>query len=176
MLVRRTQGQFFSAESGPADTDFCNDQHAHLWTGRIHDQNYQENIKDILYQLQAATSSHIGQVQGPTKMLSIITTLLLTLASVSFASPVIHFRQTGLSPSCDGFGDGAFDTASNFTLAAFNKPFVEGETGIPLVITLFQTFDGSDFFALSVSSANPAHTFCWSSVADHHAMYQSHAD
>lgn len=161
----------FNTEPGPADTtSIMINMHVHKIPHRV--SNYLGDIRSVV---QRPLSSHeLSELQNKvSEMFTKISSLLLALAStsMSLASPVIQSRQIGLSPSCNGFAEGAFDTASNFTLSAFNQPLTEGATGTPLVIALFETFGGTSFYALSVSSASAPNStsiiFCESTPANY---------
>ncbi|GBE85781.1 hypothetical protein BKA93DRAFT_330242 [Sparassis latifolia] len=73
--------------------------------------------------------------------MSSLAIVLLALVSATQCLPFIHPRQT--TPAwCEGLGPGAFDTATNFTLTAYNitdttlPPFTQ--IGLPLVVATTQ--------------------------------------
>lgn len=82
-----------------------------------------------------------------------------TLVGVFFtacqALPTLESRQLP-GPGCEGLGIGSFNTASNFTLAAWNKTLPNANsTGVPLVLA--QAGAGESFRVLSVSARKQAH-------------------
>lgn len=89
-------------------------------------------------------------------MFALLQTVLLALASTSLASPTPKARQSELGPWCDGLGAGAFDVASNFTLAAVYRNLPNAnETGVPIILGQAGADDGEEFKVLSVR-LNPA--------------------
>ncbi|TCD71102.1 hypothetical protein EIP91_000196 [Steccherinum ochraceum] len=69
-------------------------------------------------------------------MLSTLTTLILAAATGSRALPTAMLERRQLpGPGCETFGLGAFNTANNFTIAAWNKTLPNANTtGVPLVL------------------------------------------
>ena len=75
-------------------------------------------------------------------------TLALGAVSAVVAAPA---SKRAMAPSCNGLGGGVFDTADNFTLAAY---FTNGnnanDTGLPLVLGQAGAISGASFKVLSV--------------------------
>jgi len=59
---------------------------------------------------------------------------LLPVISTVLGLPTLGSRQSS-APWCEGLGDGAFDTASNFTLVAYNG--TDDQVGEPLVVGIY---------------------------------------
>ncbi|KZT01904.1 uncharacterized protein LAESUDRAFT_662905 [Laetiporus sulphureus 93-53] len=80
--------------------------------------------------------------------------LCLALASASLALPATLTART--SSSCSGLGGGAFDTAHNFTLAAYNLGASNANaTGAPLVLGPNGESDGQEYKVLSTYASYP---------------------
>ena len=76
--------------------------------------------------------------------------LSLAAAMASAAPTVPDATQASVDP-CAGLGSGAFDTANNFTLAAFYTSLPNANaTGLPLVLGSVAATDGAEYKALSV--------------------------
>ena len=79
---------------------------------------------------------------------------LLTLALGAASSALAAPAKRSLAPSCANLGGGAFDTADNFTFAAY---YTDGPnantTGVPLVLGQAGAIDGASFKVLSVRPA-----------------------
>ena len=89
-----------------------------------------------------------------TSMLSsAIVPLAMTTAALAVALP--HGLVTSDAEWCQGLGGGAFDTAPNFTLAAYD---ITGQnsnsTGSPLVLTEASTDGSNVYMAFAVSYCN----------------------
>ena len=77
---------------------------------------------------------------------------ILTLAFAATAAAVaLPAAKRDLAPSCNLLGGGAFDTAQNFTLAAWNTTLPNANnTGVPLVLGQAGAISGAEFKVLSV--------------------------
>ncbi|GJE94057.1 hypothetical protein PsYK624_102250 [Phanerochaete sordida] len=86
--------------------------------------------------------------------------LALASASAAAAAPALSARQTPVGPQCAGLGPGAFDIASNFTLAAWNATGSNAnDTGVPLVLGQAGAVDGAEFKILSTWASFPYDDF-----------------
>ena len=76
---------------------------------------------------------------------------ILTLAFAATAAVALPAVKRDLAPSCNLLGGGAFDTAQNFTLAAWNTTLPNANnTGVPLVLGQAGAISGAEFKVLSV--------------------------
>lgn len=81
---------------------------------------------------------------------SAIVSLAMTTAVLAVALP--HGLATSDAEWCQGFGSGAFDTAPNFTLAAYDiTGHNSNDTGLPLVLTEASTDGSNVWMAFAVS-------------------------
>lgn len=86
----------------------------------------------------------------PAVMFARLALLSLAVATASAAPTVPDTTQAPVD-SCAGLGSGAFDTANNFTLAAFYTSLPNANaTGLPLVLGSVAATDGAEYKALSV--------------------------
>lgn len=77
--------------------------------------------------------------------------LLVAAAAAALALPTGQLDARATSPWCSGLGPGAFDSAENFTLAAYNTTLPNANaTGAPLVLGQAGAVDGAEFEVLSV--------------------------
>lgn len=76
--------------------------------------------------------------------------LLVAAAAAALALPTGQLDARATSPWCSGLGPGAFDSAENFTLAAYNTTLPNANaTGAPLVLGQAGAVDGAEFEVLS---------------------------
>ena len=79
----------------------------------------------------------------------------LAMTTAAFAVALPHGLVTSDAEWCQGLGGGAFDTAPNFTLAAYD---ITGQnsnsTGAPLVLTEASTDGSNVYMAFAVSFCN----------------------
>ncbi|KAI0692696.1 hypothetical protein C8T65DRAFT_669343 [Cerioporus squamosus] len=81
---------------------------------------------------------------------------LLTLAFAATATVALPAAKRDLAPSCNLLGGGAFDTATNFTLAAWNTTLPNANnTGVPLVLGQAGAIPGAEFKVLSTFASYP---------------------
>ncbi|RDX40628.1 hypothetical protein OH76DRAFT_1412848 [Lentinus brumalis] len=81
---------------------------------------------------------------------------LLTLAFAAAATVALPAAKRDLAPSCNLLGGGAFDTATNFTLAAWNTTLPNANnTGVPLVLGQAGAISGAEFKVFSTFASFP---------------------
>ncbi|GBE78920.1 hypothetical protein BKA93DRAFT_829460 [Sparassis latifolia] len=85
------------------------------------------------------------------------TVTLLTLSVYAVALPVLQVRQSSGS-WCANLGGGAFDTARNFTLSAFNATTPDSG-GAQLVLGQAGSTEGKEFGVLSTFASYPYNQF-----------------
>ncbi|OSX62855.1 hypothetical protein POSPLADRAFT_1074264 [Postia placenta MAD-698-R-SB12] len=84
--------------------------------------------------------------------------LSLALASAAYAAPTVVKHST--ASWCTGLGGGAFDTAYNFTLAAYNTTSSNtNSTGVPLVLGQAGTSEQMASMVLSTYASYPYNDF-----------------
>jgi len=84
--------------------------------------------------------------------------LTLALGSVSYARPTTVEHST--ASWCSGLGGGAFDSAQNFTLAAYNTSSANANaTGVPLVLGQNGSGEGAESKVLSTYATYPYNDF-----------------
>ena len=87
-------------------------------------------------------------------LFSAMISLAMTTAALAVALP--HGLVTSDAEWCQGLGGGAFDTAPNFTLAAYDTTGQNANnTGSPLVLTEASTDGSNVYMAFAVS---PCHS------------------
>lgn len=77
--------------------------------------------------------------------------LFLTLVAGTMATPLARSAPRQIPTPCIGLGEGGFDIAFNFTLAALNVTLPNVNlTGVPLVLGENGATEGAEFEVLSV--------------------------
>ncbi|KZT67575.1 hypothetical protein DAEQUDRAFT_767127 [Daedalea quercina L-15889] len=87
-----------------------------------------------------------------------IVSLAMTSAALGVALP--HGLVSSSASWCQGLGGGAFDTASNFTVAAYDiSGSNANSTGAPLVLTETSTQGSDVYMAFATYATQPDNTF-----------------
>lgn len=89
---------------------------------------------------------------------AVLPSLLLVVVGTVFAAPTaLNVQQSSIGPACNGLGFAVFDTAYNFTLAAYNRTGINvNDTGAPLVVGVVGQAHWADLKSLSVRTVNCA--------------------